>query len=432
MVLHRLSACLRVCFISTWSNSFHNYSHITRMIGHHYLRATLQRLKPFHLFKRHASSGAVKPLFLNVIKGGYSDRTAILDSHGSHTYEELICSSTALAQWILAVTPRDPALGKRGSGVILNGERVAILCPNNISFVISQCATWMSGCTAVPLCRVHPLSELDYIVRDSHSSVLIATREFTDQAHTLAAKHNLKLLILNEDAYSKKEILDSDDCMSHADNVSTSTQSIAEASNCNVNDRDLIEQRILKQKWSQVHWKNRKAMIVYTSGTTGPPKGVVQTFSSLQAQVAMMLQAWGWTSYDVILHVLPLHHVHGLVNVLACPLWCGATCVMMPEFNADKVRLLFGEGWFAINGHCSDCLITRVLPMVVGAGNPDWKLTGKHFVFSDHHSFSNLAISFHRLSIKHDRCRLYQYKFKRFYTGYMSLEIVPPFCFTGF
>lgn len=46
-----------------------------------------------------------------------------------------------------------------------------------------------------------------------------------------------------------------------------------------------------------------------------------------------LVRKWAWTKDDVILHVLPLHHVHGVVNALLCPLWVGATCVMMPEFS---------------------------------------------------------------------------------------------------
>ena len=100
---------------------------------------------------------------------------------------------------------------------------------------------------------------------------------------------------------------------------------------------DLISLDILTQKWNQIRWKNRGAMLIYTSGTTGRPKGVLTTFASLQAQIQMMISAWGWTSSDVMLHILPLHHVHGVVNVLACQLWCGAVCVMLPSFDAEKV-----------------------------------------------------------------------------------------------
>lgn len=50
-----------------------------------------------------------------------------------------------------------------------------------------------------------------------------------------------------------------------------------------------------------------------------------------------LVHKWAWTKDDVTLHVLPLHHVHGVVNKLLCPLWVGATCVMLPEFNAQLV-----------------------------------------------------------------------------------------------
>lgn len=53
-----------------------------------------------------------------------------------------------------------------------------------------------------------------------------------------------------------------------------------------------------------------------------------------------LVRKWAWTQDDVILHVLPLHHVHGLVNKLLCPLWVGAACVMLPEFSAQQASRL--------------------------------------------------------------------------------------------
>jgi malonyl-CoA/methylmalonyl-CoA synthetase len=66
-------------------------------------------------------------------------------------------------------------------------------------------------------------------------------------------------------------------------------------------------------------------------------QGVVHTFHSLQAQMEAMKQAWAWSSSDVILHTLPLHHIHGIVNVLMTPLYVGATCIMHSDFDAKKV-----------------------------------------------------------------------------------------------
>src|SRR5262249_29615210 len=55
------------------------------------------------------------------------------------------------------------------------------------------------------------------------------------------------------------------------------------------------------------------ALILYTSGTTGPPKGVMLTASALGADLDLLAEAWAWTPEDVLVHGLPLFHVHGLI-----------------------------------------------------------------------------------------------------------------------
>ena len=77
--------------------------------------------------------------------------------------------------------------------------------------------------------------------------------------------------------------------------------------------------------------------MVYTSGTTSKPKGAVWTHLNLAANILTLEKAWEWSETDRILNVLPLHHVHGIVNVLSCALWCGARCEMLPKFDAAKV-----------------------------------------------------------------------------------------------
>jgi len=82
---------------------------------------------------------------------------------------------------------------------------------------------------------------------------------------------------------------------------------------------------------------DRRAMILYTSGTTSRPKGVVTTHANISTQIISLVEAWEWSADDVILLCLPLHHVHGIVNVVSCALWSGATCQMLPRFDANTV-----------------------------------------------------------------------------------------------
>lgn len=65
--------------------------------------------------------------------------------------------------------------------------------------------------------------------------------------------------------------------------------------------------------------------------------GVVLTHKNLVTQAKVLADAWRWTQNDSILHVLPLHHVHGIVNALLCPLYLGAKCIMLPKFDSTTV-----------------------------------------------------------------------------------------------
>ncbi|HEX5256991.1 MAG TPA: AMP-binding protein [Mycobacterium sp.] len=79
------------------------------------------------------------------------------------------------------------------------------------------------------------------------------------------------------------------------------------------------------------------ALIIYTSGTTGPPKGVVLPRRALAADVDALATAWRWTDQDVLVHGLPLFHVHGLVLGLLGPLRLGGTLHHLGSFSVGGV-----------------------------------------------------------------------------------------------
>ncbi|XP_055991563.1 malonate--CoA ligase ACSF3, mitochondrial [Sorex fumeus] len=232
------------------------------------------------------------PVFTRAL--AFGDRLALVDQHGRHTYRDLYLRSLRLARELCAL--RGCTSGDLGE------ERVSFLCANDASYVVAQWATWMSGAVAVPLCRKHPPAELEYFIQDSRSALVLAGPGFEPLLRPVAQKLDVPLLPLPP---------------TEGDHPSAES-----------GDNEVLPER---------DWRDRGAMIIYTSGTTGRPKGVLSTHHNIRAVVTGLVRAWAWSKDDVILHVLPLHHVHGVINKLLCPLWVGATCVMLPEFSPQQV-----------------------------------------------------------------------------------------------
>jgi malonyl-CoA/methylmalonyl-CoA synthetase len=79
------------------------------------------------------------------------------------------------------------------------------------------------------------------------------------------------------------------------------------------------------------------AAILYTSGTTGRPKGAVMTHGSLVFSAETLARAWGFTKDDVLLHTLPLFHTHGLFVAVHCVLASGSSMVLLEAFDPARV-----------------------------------------------------------------------------------------------
>ncbi|GGU60292.1 malonyl-CoA/methylmalonyl-CoA synthetase [Streptomyces cavourensis] len=86
------------------------------------------------------------------------------------------------------------------------------------------------------------------------------------------------------------------------------------------------------------------ALIVYTSGTTGPPKGAVLPRRAVAASLDALEDAWGWTGDDVLVHALPLFHVHGLILGVLGPLRRGGSLRHLGKFSAQGVARELGSG----------------------------------------------------------------------------------------
>ena len=225
----------------------------------------------------------MSPIPLITRAEGYGDRTAVIASEGTFTYAQLLADSAAVAACLL------------DGAADLDEARVAFLTPGGYHYVATQWGVWRAGGVTVPLATSHPKPELAYMIEDSGATIVIAHPQYEDTLRELAEERGLRFLLT-------PDILET---------PPTAT----------LPDVD----------------PNRRAMIIYTSGTTNRPKGVVSLHTTIEAQITSLVEAWGWTQDDHILHVLPLHHIHGIVNVLGCALWSGAVCDMLPAFDANAV-----------------------------------------------------------------------------------------------
>ncbi|OWF50842.1 Acyl-CoA synthetase family member 3, mitochondrial [Mizuhopecten yessoensis] len=251
------------------------------------------------------------PLYLRSVN--HLNNLAIIDHHGSFTYRDLLYLGDKMGQRLSESCQIAPSC-------TLESRRVAILCENDMSFVTALWGVWMVGGVAVPLAKTHPPSELEYRVKDAKCSAIVTCNAFKDKVEDIATNHNIPCLQLAAADYTDK-------CRTGFD-----FWKVQEARFGTTKDQliNMIEKRF---------YDNIPAVIIYTSGTTGNPKGVVLTHRNVTANMEGMVSSWRWTPKDRILHVLPLYHVHGLVNALMTPLYCGATCVMLPKFDAHQVLM---------------------------------------------------------------------------------------------
>ena len=79
------------------------------------------------------------------------------------------------------------------------------------------------------------------------------------------------------------------------------------------------------------------AALLYSSGTTGVPKGIMLTHGNLASNARTLVESWGFTRDDVLLHALPVFHVHGLFVALNLALMNGGSVIMLPKFDPDAV-----------------------------------------------------------------------------------------------
>jgi len=205
-------------------------------------------------------------------------RIAFHDGRGATRWSEAVDASGRVATALLG--------GRRS----LDGERVALLVSPGADFAACFFGVLRAGGAVVVLSPLHPPPETLYFCEDAGVRTVVVSADLAPRTAGLA---------------SDRRVLLAGDLVSHT-----------------------------RARLGPVPGDDDAALQLYTSGTTGKPKGAVISHGNLAAQQALLGEAWAWRADDVLLHVLPLHHMHGLAIALLSAVGAGARTLFLPSFEA--------------------------------------------------------------------------------------------------
>lgn len=209
-------------------------------------------------------------------------KIALVDADKQYSYHEVNAAIERFAAGLLAGNDD------------LNEEPIAFLIPASPDYVTVLHGIWRAGGIAIPLNPGSAEAELEHYLSTVGVTRVVTSAEHKGKLRQLCERLSVELLTVKE---------------------------------------------LLAGRASQLPaiGTDRRAMILFTSGTTSKPKGVVITHRAIRAQIITLVEAWKWSENDVIPLFLPLHHIHGIVNVLSCALWAGATVRVIPKLDIARL-----------------------------------------------------------------------------------------------
>ncbi|MBL4819479.1 MAG: AMP-binding protein [Gammaproteobacteria bacterium] len=184
------------------------------------------------------------------------------------------------------------------------GERLVVQVPKSSFAVALYLACLRCGVIYIPLNTSYTPAEVSYFLGDATPKIFVCDPANVDSLTEVAKEHGADIITLggNDDG-------------SLPDSVAGLT---ADNEITQMSDDDI-------------------AVILYTSGTTGRSKGAMLTHKNLGSNALHLIDIWGFTEQDILLHALPIYHVHGLFVALHCALLSTATMHFLSGFDADKV-----------------------------------------------------------------------------------------------
>lgn len=217
------------------------------------------------------------------------------DDHGSRSFAALYEGALRARE---ALCPGNTSLA---------GRRVAILLSPGAGWIEAFAGVLLAGGVAVPLSPMYPAGELAWFAADADADTVILGHDHDERGAAMAEGRRV---------------------LRPADLAAAPVGAPAEVGGAET------------------------ALFLYTSGTTGKPKGAMITHDNVLVQASLLHAAWGFSPEDTLLHALPLHHLHGLGISLLTSLLAGARARMLPKFDARRVWEEMAKGdvtvWMAV------------------------------------------------------------------------------------
>ena len=208
---------------------------------------------------------------------------------------------------------------------LVKGDRVALQLSKCLEFILLHLAVLRLGAISLPLNLAYPADELKYFLEDSGAKLFFTLETSKEKIQSILPElHALQACIfLSPSRPDEFRALITKYQMRAG--FDTPFQTSAHGYSPSIDPGDT-------------------AVIIYTSGTTGRPKGAEITHGNLGSNLEALHNAWGWGPEDILLHVLPIFHVHGLFVALHGALYAGASTLLMGEFDAQKTLEMLSGG----------------------------------------------------------------------------------------
>jgi acyl-CoA synthetase (AMP-forming)/AMP-acid ligase II len=210
--------------------------------------------------------------------------------------------------------------GYMGSLGIHAGDRIATAAHNHPDTIIQYFAAWMLGACIVPLNMSEDDERLRYILSNSGAAMLFARTEYQKRVSELAP-HGTRLVTEQ-----------------HWQHISDSLQPSKQATSKQATSKQATSKQATSKQALGNHIPNHlanDALIVYTSGTTGNPKGVVLTQGNILADSDSIMRFHGVNEQTRLMCVLPVHHVNGTIVTHTVPMLAGASVVLNRKFQTE-------------------------------------------------------------------------------------------------